>query len=60
MFESIIEALRKHDVIIIHRHSHPDGDALGSQIGLRALIEDNFPGKTVYTVGDAAGRYSFM
>ena len=60
MFESIIEAVRKHDVIIIHRHSHPDGDALGSQIGLRALIEDNFPEKTVYTVGDAAGRYSFM
>ena len=60
MFGKIIEEIQKHDVIIIHRHAHPDGDALGSQIGLRALIEENYPDKTVYTVGDPAGRYSFM
>ncbi len=60
MFEKIIEEIKRHDTIILHRHSHPDGDALGSQIGLRKLIEDNFPYKTVYTVGDPAGRYAFM
>ena len=60
MFEKIIEEIKRHDTIILHRHSHPDGDALGSQIGLRKLIEDNFPDKTVYTVGDPAGRYAFM
>ena len=60
MFESVIEEIRRHDTIILHRHAHPDGDALGSQIGLRELIRDNFPGKTVYTVGDPAGRYAFM
>ena len=60
MFESVLEAIRETDTVILHRHSNPDGDALGSQIGLACLIRDNFPGKTVYTVGDDAKRYAFM
>lgn len=60
MFEKIIEEIQKHNTIILHRHAHPDGDALGSQTGLRFLLQDNFPEKKVYTVGDAAGRYAFM
>ena len=60
MFEKIIEDIKAYDRIIIHRHKNPDGDALGSQIGLKKLILDNFPGKEVYTVGDEAGRYAFM
>ena len=60
MFEAIREAIEAHDPIIIHRHSSPDGDALGSQIGLKHLILTNYPGKTVYVVGDEAGRYAFM
>ena len=60
MFEEIIKAIRENDTIIIHRHWNPDGDALGSQIGLKGVIEENFPGKKVYAVGDAPGRYAFM
>ena len=60
MFEPIIQAISQFDTIILHRHSRPDGDALGSQIGLKHLILENFPGKTVYTVGDEAGFYGFM
>ena len=60
MFEAILDAIQAHETIIIHRHSTPDGDALGSQIGLKHLIRENYPGKTVFTVGDAAMRYSFM
>ncbi|MBP3370244.1 MAG: bifunctional oligoribonuclease/PAP phosphatase NrnA, partial [Clostridia bacterium] len=60
MFESILELIKAYDKIIIHRHSNPDGDALGAQIGLWALIRENFPEKTVYKVGDGARRYSFM
>ena len=59
-FESIISLIKQYDTIIIHRHSKPDGDALGSQIGLKHLIVDNYPEKRVFVVGDAAGRYSFM
>ena len=60
MYEQIIKAIRDHGVIIIHRHTNPDGDALGSQIGLKHIIQANFPDKTVYAVGDEAGRYAFM
>ncbi len=60
MFEKILEAIKQFDTIIIHRHSKPDGDALGSQIGLREIIKENFPNKTVYAVGDGSSRYGFM
>ncbi len=60
MFTEIIEKIKSHDVIIIHRHFNPDGDAMGSQIGLKLLLKENFPEKTVFAVGDDAGRYSFV
>lgn len=60
MFEKIIEKIEDASTIIIHRHTKPDGDALGSQIGLYHLIRENYPNKRVYKVGDEAGRYSFM
>ena len=45
MFEKIIQAIKEYDTLIIHRHTSPDGDALGSQIGLKYLLQDNFPEK---------------
>ena len=60
MFENALAVLRAYDRIVIHRHKNPDGDALGSQIGLAALLRSNFPEKDVRIVGDAAGRYAFM
>lgn len=60
MFEKIFELVKAYDTIIIHRHTSPDGDALGSQIGMKNLLKDNFPNKKVYAVGDGAKRYSFM
>ena len=60
MFEKILEAVKAYDTIIIHRHTSPDGDAMGSQIGLKNILKDNFPNKKVYAVGDDAKRYAFM
>lgn len=60
MFEPILEKIAAYDTIVLHRHEKPDGDALGSQIGMKHLILANFPGKTVYMTGDSAGRYGFM
>ena len=60
MFQELLNEIRSHQTIIIHRHKNPDGDALGSQIGLKCIIKENFPEKTVYIVGDNAGHYSFM
>ena len=60
MFEKSLELIKKYNTIIIHRHITPDGDAIGSQVGLKYLILENFPDKKVYIVGDDPGRYSFM
>ena len=60
MFETFLDMIKSYDTIIIHRHLNPDGDALGSQIGLKHILLENFPDKQVYMVGDEAGRYAFM
>lgn len=60
MFQELLNEIKGHQTIIIHRHKNPDGDALGSQIGLKHILNENFPEKTVCIVGDSAGHYSFM
>lgn len=60
MFTKILQTIEKYDKIIIHRHTSPDGDALGSQIGLKEALKENYPDKQIYAVGDEARRYSFM
>lgn len=60
MFEEILDIIKSYDTVIIHRHTNPDGDALGCQIGLKELLRHNFPEKKVYAVGDGAKKYSFM
>ncbi|MBE5777565.1 MAG: bifunctional oligoribonuclease/PAP phosphatase NrnA [Clostridiales bacterium] len=60
MFEQIMAQIAAHDTIIIHRHKNPDGDALGSQLGLKHLLKAAFPEKQVLCVGDDAGRFAFM
>lgn len=60
MFKKLLQTIQSYDTIIIHRHNRPDGDALGSQIGLKYLLQTNFPHKTVYIVGDGPGYLGFM
>jgi phosphoesterase RecJ-like protein len=60
MFEAIFDKIKSYGTVIIHRHKNPDGDAIGSQVGLKNIIKENFPEKEVLAVGDEAGRYSFM
>ena len=42
MFQEILAAIKAFDRIIIHRHGRPDGDAMGSQIGMKHIILENF------------------
>lgn len=60
MISKAFDAIKNHDVIVIHRHLNPDGDAMGSQLGLKRVLQTNFPDKQIYAVGDPAGRFSFM
>ena len=60
MFENVLELIQRYPKIIIHRHKNPDGDALGSQLGLKQILADTFPQKQIYAVGDMTPRYAFM
>ena len=60
MFEKVLAAIRKYNRIIIHRHKNPDGDALGSQLGLVGILKENYPEKEILAVGDTSARYAFM
>lgn len=60
MFNEALKLIQQYDTVIIHRHGNPDGDAIGSQVGMRELIRHNYPDKTVYIVGDETKRYAFM
>ncbi len=48
----ILSAIKRYDRIAIFRHSKPDFDALGSQMGLAVWLKDNFPNKEVRVLGD--------
>ena len=57
MFLKILEKIKEFDSIIIHRHERPDGDCIGTQMGVYHLIKANFPNKCVYTTGDELPDY---
>ena len=60
MFEAIHQLIQKYPRIVIHRHKNPDGDALGSQQGLKYILKENYPDKEILAVGDMTPRYAFM
>ncbi len=50
----ILEEIEKHDTIILSRHIRPDGDAVGSTLGLAEIIKETYPQKRVFL--DNEGR----
>ena len=56
----VYNKIKEYGTIIIHRHSRPDGDAIGSQIGLKEAIKRTFPYKKVYVVGDENEKFTFL
>lgn len=59
MFKKIKELIETYNTIIIHRHFNPDGDAYGSQMGLKRILKTNYSQKEIYAVGDV-NQYSFV
>ncbi len=60
MFEKIYSLIQEHDTVVIHRHTKPDGDAVGSQTGLKYILKTAFPEKKIFSVGDAPGFFGFI
>lgn len=60
MYLTIYDKICEYDKIVIFRHTRPDGDAYGSQLGLKKSILNTFPNKEVYCVGDETERFKWI
>lgn len=58
--KDILAKIVEYDDIVIHRHKNPDPDALGSQLGLRAILRTNFPNKSIAAVGFDEPSLAFL
>lgn len=58
MYKRLKAFIKKHETITIFAHIYPDGDALGSIIGMRELIKTNYPTKKVYALSQNVEPYT--
>lgn len=58
--EALYQAIEAAERIVIHRHVRPDPDAVGSQLGLKALITAQFPEKQVLAAGTITAGLAWM
>lgn len=59
--QQIIDKIKQYDRIILSRHIRPDGDAMGSTMGMRHLIKNTYPDKEVYVIAEDHTDYvSFL
>ena len=59
-YSKILNKIVEYNSIVIARHIGADPDALGSQFGLKKLINELYPDKKVYAVGTIASKFRFM
>ncbi len=61
IMKKILEKIKEYQKIIIFRHFRPDGDAIGSTMGLRDILRASFPEKTVLVLNEDMSDYlSFL
>ena len=60
IYKKIYREIKKHQTIVIARHIGADPDALGSSFALKELIQNKFPKKIVYAIGNPSNRFKFM
>lgn len=54
---TLFSLVEGYDVITIFRHTAADSDALGAQFGLKQWIQDTYPKKEVYALGEDIGSH---
>lgn len=60
MNSQIIDTIKQYETIIIHRHVRPDPDAYGSQLGLKYLLQHNYPEKRILAAGEHDFTLDFL
>ena len=59
--KEILDLLEEYETIIISRHIRPDGDAVGSTLGLAGIIKNTYPEKRVFLDNEDYSEYvSFL
>jgi len=58
--EQILDKIKAYQKIIMHIHKRPDGDCYGAGFGLKHIIQETYPDKEVYLVGEEADYVSFI
>lgn len=56
--QKILEKIKQYDKIVISRHIRPDGDAVGSTMGLAEILRATFPQKTILLVNEDYADYT--
>ncbi len=57
----ILNKIEKYDTIIISRHTRPDGDAVGSTLGLYGILKETYPDKRIFLDNEDYSEYvSFL
>ena len=51
-FDEIYAKIKEYPTIILHRHTSPDPDAIGSQAGLSRALKAKFPEKRILCAGE--------
>ena len=59
--QEILNKIKEYENIIIVRHLRPDGDCMGSSLGLREILRLSFPNKNILSIGNDKSEYlSFL
>lgn len=56
----IFNKILEYKKIIIHMHARPDGDCYGAGFGLKNILQESFPEKEIYVVGETADYVKFI
>lgn len=52
---NILDIVKDFDIITIFRHQIADQDAMGSQFGMKLFLQEAYPQKKIYALGDSVG-----
>ncbi len=61
IMKQILEKIKSYEKIVISRHIRPDGDAVGSTLGLARILTLTYPEKEIIVAADDSSEYlSFL
>ena len=59
--KAVLDKIKQYDKIVIFRHKRPDGDAVGSTMGLRDVLRATYPEKNIKLINsDYADYVAFL